>query len=159
MILFLDIDGVLNSHVRLASGYCGIERNKAIMLNWILDAVPVKLVISSAWRYLMLRGDMTLKGFEYLLLVHGINCKDRLHGYTMADPEVMLEPSHFDADEWHRRGLLWRPMQIQEYVDRHHITKWVAVDDLDLQMPNFVRVGASGLEWEDAKRLVTLLKE
>lgn len=128
------------------------------MLNWILDAVPVKLVISSAWRYLILRGDMTLKGFEYLLLVHGVDCKGRLHGYTDADVESSLEPSHFAADEWHRRGLKWRSRQVQDYVKRHRIDKWAVVDDLDLQVANFVRVGVTGLEWEDAKKLVALLK-
>lgn len=87
-ILFLDIDGVLNAHRQLPSGYCGIDRAKAEWLNAVLYFVPdAKLVISSAWRYMMLRGDMTLKGFEYLLLVHGVNCRERLHGYTEADPD------------------------------------------------------------------------
>lgn len=155
-ILFLDIDGVLNTHNRLPSGYCGIDRGHAEILNAILAAVPCKIVISSAWRYLVLRGDMTLKGFEYLLLVHGICCKDRLHGITAADPEDALEPSHFDADEWHRRGLQWRAKQILEYVCEHKIERWAVVDDLELSIPNFVRV--DGLDWEYAANLITILK-
>lgn len=48
-VLFLDIDGVLNSHTKLANGYCGIEPKQVEMLNCLLDDIPdLKLVISSA---------------------------------------------------------------------------------------------------------------
>lgn len=71
-ILFLDIDGVLNNHEKLESGYCGISQPQAHHLNLILDTFPdLKLVISSAWRYMTFRGDMTLRGFEMLLQICG----------------------------------------------------------------------------------------
>lgn len=157
-ILFLDIDGVLNTHTALPSGYCGIDRERARILNWILFEVPeLKLVISSAWRYMMIRGDMTLKGFEYLLLVHGIACHDRLHGRTDADPVV--EPCHFDAEAWRTSGLKWRASQINNYVRRHGIMRYAVVDDLDLQVSNFVRIDdAVGLSQHDAVRVIEMLK-
>jgi len=64
-LLFLDIDGVLNDHAKLESGYCGIRHDKASLLNRILDAVPdVQLVISSAWRYLTVRSLIGLSEME-----------------------------------------------------------------------------------------------
>jgi len=158
MILFLDIDGVLNAHGKLPSGYCGIDRDKAQLLNFVLHEVPeLQLVISSAWRYMMLRGDMTLKGFEYLLLVHGVHCADRLHGHTEADP--VCEADHFDLDAWRTVGLKWRAEQIAKYVSEHKIERYAVVDDLDLCVPNFVRTDdARGLTSEDAYRIIGLLK-
>lgn len=157
-VLFLDIDGVLNTHTKLATGYCGIDRERASVLNFVLFEVPdLKIVISSAWRYMILRGDMTLKGFEYLLLVHGVACTDRLHGHTEADP--VIEPCHFDAEAWRVGGLLWRADQILKYVQTHRIERYAVVDDLDLRVPNFVRTDdAVGIRPEDAERIIRLLK-
>lgn len=157
-VLFLDIDGVLNSHTKLTSGYCGIDRDKVRTLNWILFEVPkLKIVVSSAWRYMILRGDMTIKGFEYLLLVHGVDCHERLHGHTESDP--VIEPCHFDAEAWHVSGLKWRAEQILKYVREHGIERYAVVDDLPLAVPNFVRTDdAIGLSLEDAINIIRLVK-
>lgn len=95
-IIFLDIDGVLNGHEQNAAGYCGFKPECVAALNLILEAVPeAQLVISSAWRYMMLPNlkdgtepAMTLKGFEYLLLVAGVNCKGRVRGHTCSDETI-----------------------------------------------------------------------
>lgn len=84
-LLFLDIDGVLNDHTRMASGYCTIHTDKGDLLNQILDAHPdVQIVISSAWRYLVTGGHMTVKGFENMLLTYGLKVFNRVHGVTRA---------------------------------------------------------------------------
>jgi hypothetical protein len=157
-ILFLDIDGVLNRHCRFPNGYCGIDREQVEVLNEVLYAVPsAKLVISSAWRYEILNGNMTLKGFEYLLLVHGIACRGRLAGHTAIDP--CDEPNHYDAEAWRVNGLRWRAEQIREYVEIYGIERYAVVDDLDLQVPNFVRTdGAWGITDDHAERIIALLK-
>ena len=112
-VIFLDIDGVLNGHERWANGYCGIRPQNVEVLNKILKLLPnVKLVISSAWRY-MVPQAMTLKGFEYLLIVSGLDCKGRVVGMTVKD-EV----------------LKTRGAQIKEYIQTHPITKYVAIDDM-----------------------------
>lgn len=155
--LFLDIDGVLNGHEKLASGYCGIRHDLVPHLNLILDSVPdVKLVISSAWRYLTFRGDMTLTGFEYLLLLHGVKCFERLHGTTEPDDDV---PScHFDAAAWNDIGIRWRHQQIAQYVDRHRPLRYAVVDDLPLSVPYFVQTdGTVGLTKDDADKLIAIL--
>lgn len=141
-VIFLDIDGVLNRHRKLPSGYCGIDRDKADLLNIVLGAVPEsKLVISSAWRYMLLGGEMTVNGFEYLLLVNGVRCKGRIHGFTQADEKVdpADQPDHFDELAWRRLGLQWRADQIRRYVAEHNIGRFVVLDDLDLSIENLLK--------------------
>ena len=89
MIVFLDIDGVLNSHKPHPNGYCGISPECAQRFNHILDKFPdVKLVISSSWRYLVHSGSMTIIGLENLFLSHGLNFKGRIEGITREDIEI-----------------------------------------------------------------------
>lgn len=157
-VLFLDIDGVLNGHEKLESGYCGIRSDCVGRLNQILDAVPdCKLVISSAWRYMTYRGDMTLAGFEYLLLVHGIKAYQRVAGVTDADP-VAVEPCHFDAETWKANGIRWRAGQIADYIARCGVGTYAVLDDLPLDIDRFVRTdGAVGLMEADANKVIALL--
>lgn len=161
-LIFLDIDGVLNAHEKLPSGYCGIARPCVDQLNRILAAVPdAQLVISSAWRYLVLRENMTVKGFEYLLLVHGVQCHERVHGITDADGAIADEPNHFDTDAWKVAGLKWRCEQIQNYLQRQPCwgrEDYLVLDDLALSVPNLVKTdGEVGLTAADADRAIALL--
>jgi hypothetical protein len=98
-ILFLDIDGVLNGHLKLASGYCGIEPHCVEQLNRITDATGAGIVLTSAWRYMMLGGAMSLRGFRYLLKTHGIT--GTLVDHTVADEEV--EGRNKQIEMWLRR--------------------------------------------------------
>lgn len=159
-LIFLDIDGVLNAHEKLPSGYCGIRLENAQRLNTILDAVPdAKLVISSAWRYLTFQGHMTLKGFEYLLLVHGVKAHERVIGRTAPDGKIEDEPDHHDADAWNRTGLKWRAQQIAAFLTECDAgTPYVVLDDLPLDVPNFVQTnGSVGLTAADAQRAIEIL--
>jgi hypothetical protein len=87
-ILFLDIDGVLNGHEQDAWGYNRIQPGPVVHLNRILAETEARLVISSAWRYLVHSGAMTLEGFTYMLITHGIGCHGRLAGVTCRDEEA-----------------------------------------------------------------------
>jgi hypothetical protein len=166
-LIFLDIDGVLNAHEKLPSGYCGIGRAQVDQLNRILAAVSdAKLVISSAWRYLILSGSMTIGGFERLLLTHGVNCCQRLHGHTSADPvSVATHTEPFDAEWWKLLGLEWRAGQIGDYladVDWQggtlEMEPFVVLDDLPLVVPNLIQTdGAVGLTPEHADAAIKIL--
>lgn len=158
-LLFLDIDGVLNAHEPLESGYCGICHKRVWHLNAILDAVPdLKIVLSSAWRYLILKGDMTVRGFESLLLVHGIKCYGRLLCCTEADGDLEDEPGHFDVEAWRIAGLQWRADQIRKVVEERKPSRWAVLDDLPLGVPNLVQTnGDVGLTAGDAHRVVMML--
>jgi hypothetical protein len=115
-IIFLDIDGPLNMHIfdRVA-GCCGIERKCVRELNRIIKATDAKIVLSSAWRYMIHGGAMTSSGFEYMLRTHGACTDLKIIGLTCRDEELKT------------RGL-----QIQNWIDRHRhlkIKKYVVIDD------------------------------
>lgn len=145
-VLFLDIDGVLNDHNYDAA--CQSSRilpRCVVELNVILEAVDCHLVISSAWRYMILNGEMTERGFEYMLRTHGVRCVDRVVGTTCKDSQLE------DANE--------RSSQILGYVNSHEVRQYVALDDLDLRGINLVRTkGDVGLTPEDANRAIAMFK-
>jgi hypothetical protein len=160
--LFLDIDGVLNAHEQHSTGYSGIRADKAAILNSILTRVPdLQIVISSAWRYLILQGDMTVRGFEIMLMVHGVECYQRVAGHTEADGPLCEEPDHGDKETWHRNGITMRAAQIKRYAEQHGIRRWVAIDDLPLELPkpHFVRTdGKIGMTQPEADTAVAVLQ-
>lgn len=149
MIIFLDIDGVLNSHQPHPNGYCGISPECAQRFNKILKAFPyVNLVISSSWRYLVHSGSMTVTGLENLFLSHGLNFRGRIEGITRKDKLINIDDSIYDP----------REVQIMDYVNSNSIRQWLVIDDLDLNIDNFYRTdGEVGLTDEDVKNLISTL--
>ena len=141
-LLFLDIDGVLNGHETHTNGYCGIKPYNVEVLNSILGAVPdVQIVISSAWRYMIYPDAMTLKGFEYLLIVSGLNCRGRIHGHTVRD-EIIEE----------------REDQILDYARKNNCQEFIVLDDMDLKMTQLVRTnGKVGITNTEAQKVIALL--
>jgi hypothetical protein len=135
MIIFLDIDGVLNSHQPHPNGYCGISPECTQRFNSILNEFPdIRLVISSSWRYLVHSGSMTIEGLENLFLSHGLWFRDKIEGITRKDKEI-------DIDEWDSREE-----QIMEYVNAAGLKRWIVIDDLPLEINNFYRTnGEIGL--------------
>lgn len=149
-LLFLDIDGVLNAHeFNEGANSNMIRKDKVDLLNQVLDRTGCHLVISSAWRYIVLREAMTVLGFEYLLRTHGIHCSHKLDGVTWEDSyketraDLILAYIEESVSDEEREGL-----------------RWVAVDDLDLKLPaeHFVRTdGTVGLTQTHVNRLIELL--
>ena len=139
-LVFLDIDGVLNDHTIMPNGFTTIQPDKVAHLNRILAAVPdLQIVVSSAWRYHVINGDMTVRGMEMLLRTHGIDCAGRVHGITDPDPETFHPDDHkppYDAEKWHERGLKWRAVQIQDYCRRARYKHELCctLDDLPLDL-------------------------
>jgi hypothetical protein len=138
-LLFLDIDGVLNDHKLNPAGVGTIMAEHRFHLNRILEEVPdLQIVVSSAWRYLILRGEMTVKGFERLLESHGVRCRGRVHGCTVSDAEVFEEPPIEDIESWSRLGLSGRVFQIRLYVAAYKPDRYVILDDLALECDELV---------------------
>ncbi len=141
-VLFFDIDGVLNDHT-----WNEIAQSNTIMprcveeFNRIIHETGCKLVISSAWRYMVAGHAVTLGGFSYLLRTHGVTAKGEIVGMTVPDEEI--------AD---------RADQITDWVNNHlDVAEWVAIDDLDLPLPydNFVKTdGKVGLTADDADEII-----
>ena len=119
-VIFLDIDGVLNDYSQMSNNHCGIKKECVENFNKILDLLPdVKIVISSSWRYLILNKFMTIKGFESLLLSHGINCSNRVIGHTEIDES---------------NSIFGRGSQIKNWVSENNVNKYLGLDDLDLEI-------------------------
>jgi hypothetical protein len=133
-LIVLDIDGVLNDHKAIIGHYCGIEYKKAKLLNQLLRP-EVKLLLSSAWRYMIHAGSMTEKGFEFLLTTHGIDAIGRIIGITAEDEDIPK-----------------REQQISAALIRHRPERFVIFDDLALKFPDkigrhFIQVnGKQGLK-------------
>jgi len=176
-LLFLDIDGVLNGHEPLdPEVMCGrIHADKVALLNGVLRQTGAMLALSSAWRYLVLRGEMNMSGLEWLLRSHGIMA-NRLIGVTRKDH--MRESPEFDGKYWpvhNERGQQitdfmtgnghLNPLGIEHYSPEAKlgpIEAYAVIDDLDLGISAaghpFVQTnGQVGMQIDDARRLVELL--
>ena len=165
LALFLDIDGVLNRHEELDQNVmCGrLHPDKIERLNCILEQTGARIVLSSAWRYLVHRGEMTLTGLEWLLRSHGIHAK-KLIGITR--PDTMM-PSKWDGfDPWPQEDE--RGKQIADFLETFTgmvgvpCSGYAVLDDLDLGITDaghpFVKIdGRKGMMDPDADRVIQLL--
>lgn len=89
VIIFIDIDGTLNGEHRHPNGYCGMDPECVYRLNRIVRETGARLVLSSAWRYMVRPGTMGLKGFHCLLMTYGLDRKAKLVGCTPRDEAVI----------------------------------------------------------------------
>lgn len=143
-VIFLDIDGVLNDHTPVVGNYCGINRRPARNFCRLLNR-NTQVVISSAWRYMVHGGAMTIEGFRYMLATHGIFAN--ILGVTPTDETVLS-----------------RADQIMFTIYEHKISRFVVLDDLDLGLSEkfgnrFVKVnGKRGLTMWDVKRAAKVLR-
>jgi hypothetical protein len=149
-ILFLDIDGVLNGHEQDAWGYNRIQPGPVVHLNRILAETEARLVISSAWRYLVHSGAMTLEGFSYMLITHGIACHGRLAGITCRDEEAA--PRGAQITRW-----------LDEFSPHGEGPAYVVIDDEDVGVTGaghpLVRTdGRVGLTHRDADAAIAALR-
>lgn len=145
-IIFLDIDGVLNN--RKTQIPYGIDISCVDNFNYIIQKTNANIVLISSWRYMIMQGEMKLKGFEYLLRSHGVNCKDRLIGLTSPD-EIFYE-------RWY---------QVEHWIKHteNKIDSFVILDDYE-DFPNYPQNyiqtdGYYGLTFEDAKKAVHILNK
>lgn len=149
-ILLLDIDGVLNAHVPHPNGYNGLDREKLDLLDLIVGETGCRIVLVSAWRYMILGKSMDLVGFRHLMSTHGASKEvcDAIVGYTAED---------VDISDPHDRAKL----AIAHLKEITH-DRVVALDDIDL---GYTALGVPlvktdpevGLTRELANRVVELL--
>lgn len=146
-VLFLDIDGVLNSrrtHHALGQYPMELEHLAGMsdpvalrMLQRLCDSAGVSVVLSSAWRKI----------------------------YAFEDVGKALGLPIIDATcDWCRKGLTQRGEEIQEWLDRHpDVEHWAIVDDgndmLPSQQSRFVRTSErEGLTFGAFLRICSLLQ-
>jgi len=162
-IIFLDIDGVLNDHEITAGGCCGIKLDSVKRLNRLLFAVPsAQIVLISAWRYMILCKDMTIKGMEYLLQTHGLACRGRIIGITETDGPMEGVVDGDDPEENDSRVYEWgireRRRQVEKAIEFWKPKSWVILDDLPLAMPRHVQTDdGHGVTDEDMLKAIAFL--
>ena len=159
-ILFLDVDGVLNAHDYDPEVGCGcIYPDKMTLLNGVLRATGAKVVLSSAWRYIVHRGEATLAGMDWLLRSHGL-LAGRLVGITR--PDTMRESPNYTGVPSSWPVCDERGWQISDWLRDNPADAYAVVDDLDLGItaaghPLVRTDGAVGMTKHDARRLVEIL--
>ena len=135
-IIFLDVDGVLNSEQDRFSWT--IESDKhLILLACIIRRTDAKIVVSSSWRNCSLLDTL----------------KERLNDFSM---------SVFDVTGYNENGI--RGLEIKEWLDNHNgIESFVILDDevFDIKehFPNnFVQTSMEvGLQKEDVEKCIAIL--
>lgn len=143
-ILFLDIDGVLNS-VRTAVAFGGypmelhhlaaFDAAAIRLIQRLCDSAGVQVVLSSAWRKSHTAAEV---------------------GKALGLPIIDSTPCHTDG----RRGG-----EIKAWLDAHPEVKAYAIidDDSDMlgeQLPFFVHTnGEEGMTWADFRKLCSLFGE
>lgn len=154
-ILFLDIDGVLNTR----TSFNAIAQSNTILpvavasLNCVIEATDCKIVLISAWRYMIHGGAMTLAGFEYLLRTHGIHCAGRLIDITRLDHDTGSRTERGEqVREWMAQRHPWMAPPIYPYVI-------IDNDDLGYDGMPFVKTNENiGMTIRDALRACELLR-
>jgi hypothetical protein len=169
-ILFLDIDGVLNGHEwDDEAKSCNIRRECVKHLNRVVRETRCHLVLSSAWRYIVHGGDMTLRGFGYMLRTHGliaewVGSTRLIVGLTRKDDET-VDPLDLKEDERARQCRDWLDWWEDSAREGRvvAVTRYAAVDDEDHQfaaqgIPAVITDGKVGLTAADAGRLIAILE-
>lgn len=159
-IITLDCDGVLNNHTwNMEAASNTIDPDKMARINYILRETAAKIVLSSAWRYLIHRGEMNLKGLDWLFRSHGM-IAGSIIDITRKDGVCQAA---FD------RGQPWihvneRGQQIADWLADHpEIETYCVIDDMDLGISelhgsNFVQTdGKVGITDSDVERVLEIL--
>lgn len=142
-IIFLDIDGVLNSH-RSAYAYhsCKLDPVAIELINALVEETGALVVISSTWR--------------------GQGCDDSKLEILEEIPGLKLHPDWFTP--W--IDVMKRGPEIQSWLDSHDEVIYVIIDDDDdgshpeHQLENLIKVIPEyGLSHYDYEKAVGILKK
>lgn len=146
-IIFLDIDGVLNSEetvkrrIRSDKGFIGIDPYLVAIFNRIIFAIDAKIVLSSSWRILP-------------------DSQQEVRDRVMDFIDMTKHPFQKENGEWSVRGD-----EIQEWLSRHpEVTKYAILDDdtdgMRQHGDNYFRTyWEEGLTEEIAKKVVDHLNK
>ena len=152
-VIFLDIDGVLNSSAyrsRMGMQYFSelIDRRKMPLLKQIVEETGAEIVLSTSWRKYWNPGEKQLDPA-------GQHIADlfREHGLWIYSKTPVLENAG-------------RSAQIQAWLNQHpHVDGYVILDDKDFGLPGTLRahfvqtdLGGDGLEESQVRQVIQVLK-
>jgi hypothetical protein len=133
-IIFLDFEGVISVDGAFSAG----PMNR---LSRIVEVLEAKVVISSSFGQSVVSGRQSSSDFEEALADRGLDLAGKIEGFIP-----------------HKQA---RAIEIWDWVSEHGYPRWVAVDDMLLNLPedHFVHVkGNRGLTPEYAKQVMEKLK-
>lgn len=147
-VIFLDIDGVLNSerYIQECDGYgIVIDPSKMVLLKQIVDATDASIVLSTSWREHWSK-DATQCDSTGVLM----NSMFGAYGLQIFDKTPYLQSR--------------REMEIKSWLDKNpDVQKFVVLDDMLLSgeflSGHFVKVSAyfGGLDATDAQNAIGIL--
>lgn len=145
-IVFLDMDGVLNTYATFESPTTigMVNPALAVRLNKLLMFTNARLVISSTWRNVIHNGHYSLYGFAHMLQTHGI----------LSANVIGATGEHMDA----------RGDEIREWLRQQspRPTNYVILDDdssgMDFFEDKFIKIDSrQGLQDEHVDRAIAML--
>jgi hypothetical protein len=155
-VIFLDIDGVLNSEEFLKNNQSEmIDRNNVSILKSVIDKTGAVIVMSSGWRLWFDDNMMPRDGYSQCL-------HDILYEF---DIKLFDKTPDFSTEEI-RTKKTFSKVKAKEIIawlsDHETVDKYVVLDDLNLQNEeinsHLVRTNAQvGITEDDAKRVIDMI--
>ena len=137
-VIFLDVDGVLNTFGN--GGHFTVSKRRVKKLQNLVEATKALLVLSSTWR-------------NHTYHLRRLKTKLAYRGMSLFSMTSNLEGFNIS-----------RGMEIQDWLDRHpNVSSYVILDDssdmLEEQFPHFVNTDPyKGLTDEDVNRAIQILE-
>lgn len=150
-LLFLDIDGVLNSKNSFLEKRGQVDSQCVSFLNKITDETDAKIVISSSWRFI----------YDFETLKDILKVKNNISGRIIGITPILDE--YFSGENPIPRGI-----EIEEFLKKirtsQDIESYVILDDmfeiLYTQKKNFFHINDEvGLTEKDANKIIKFFKE
>eukprot|EP01084_Bolivina_argentea_P126869 224521_1 len=153
-IVFLDVDGVLNS---METNMCGIDKVHMNHLKFIVSNTTheCKLILSTSWRTDEKLKQTLLDTLESELGIDNIN------DFVIGQTPYLVKQRAIEIDQYF---ITNKKMLSKKYM----IESWIALDDTNIDGPtkecqtimegHFVKVDPEyGLTWDDAKLAIKML--
>lgn len=158
-LIFLDVDGVLNGHASHPfTKYNTIDKDKAERFNHVIYMTNAQFVVSSAWRYLVHGGSMSLEGLRNLLYSHWI-LADRLVGITRKDISEAVTDRGRQITEWLAENPGYGPViAIDDGGKDRETGEWTDLGIIAEGHTLVVTQGQYGLTDDDAREAIAWLK-
>ena len=155
-VIFLDVDGVLNSEEFLKNNPDQlIDKNKVSILKNIIDKTGAVLVMTSTWKLwfddnMMPRGGYS-KRFYDIFSLFDIKLFGKTPDFSTEEIKMTKTFSHVKSKEI-----------IQWLNSNKNVEQYIVIDDLDLRdeeiNKHLVRTdGSIGITEEDAKRVIKMI--
>lgn len=129
-IIFLDIDGVLNSnfwekeHQKEISNGTLIDIEKIKLLSGLVNEFSAKIVLHSGWKYWF---DENLKPIR----IESERLQELLKKYGLTIEAVTPDFADEEIKRTKKFSLI-KAKEILSWVESHPNSNWVVIDDLDL---------------------------